>query len=504
MSTSYTSNYKSPLPTSNATVSNTTTTSGVTALSSSYTGGKTYTPPKSYTTVPSNPNTTTTSTKPGIAGVASPDTKFTANSYTSPRGESTGTTQSYTAPTSSKYTSPYTTKPITSAANTSGTNTHPTASTYSATTANPISNPTTSTSTISASYNPATLTTSSTIAPSKAYGAQTSSPYAGNITNVQRSASRTPTIAFTSSSNKNPEEEAKSVSSQFFSLYDRRGTGSVESSQLRDVLRDIYKFIGQSFMAKSEDLDSFLKVLDINGDGKVTSEDFTALSQKYLFGILPSDSSQEVVKVQPVVRRSGEREKKSALPEEDEPIPPIEEEFSKEIFDATKIFEKYDTDKSGYLEEHEIPTVLKETYLKIGIHKEVNAQEVKTYISAIDANKDGKISREEFIKILVNALQKAKLKPVGTSYRAGGYQRPLYKTELEKAREIFDKFDADKSGFLKIHEIPRALKETHLSLDTRREVIENDVKVFLKTFDRNFDDKISFEEFTRLLQVPKY
>ena len=205
--------------------------------------------------------------------------------------------------------------------------------------------------------------------------------------------------------------------------------------------------------------------------------------------------------------RRGETEKRSAMRDDDEPPhrKAPEEEFAREIFDATKIFEKYDQDKSGYLEEHEIPFVLQETYKKIGVKKEVRPQDVKTYIATLDSNGDGKISLEEFIKCLVDTLvrDREKYKPVGTSYKVGGYQRPLYKTELEKARELFNRFDTDKSGYLDFDEIPALLQETNRILNINRGVTEEEVRNFLSTFDKNSDNKISFEEFTKLIQMPR-
>lgn len=182
-------------------------------------------------------------------------------------------------------------------------------------------------------------------------------------------------------------------------------------------------------------------------------------------------------------------------------------DFSREIADAKRIFDKYDTDKSGYLEEAEVIKVLEETYAKIGIKREINPSEVKSYIRTLDKNSDGRVSNEEFTALMIDNLKKVRASmphTTGGNYVVGSYQKPpLAKPEIEKAREIFDRYDKDKSGFLEENEIPEVLKETFKVLDVQKEVTEADVKRYMRTFDRNWDKKISFEEFTKLVQHQK-
>ena len=290
----------------------------------------------------------------------------------------------------------------------------------------------------------------------------------------------------------------KSVTASLLQQYDKRNTGTLEGPQIGDLLKDVYKILGESFFPKPEDIEGMTRVLDINKDGRVTSDDLEAVCQKFL-GKKGGFSSA------PVVRRGGEQEKRSAMREDDDekPVPP-EVEFARQIGDARKIFERFDTDKSGFLEEDEIPKVLQETYEKIGMKKTIDARQVKSYISALDHNKDGKVSMDEFIKVLIDNLvrDKAKFTPRGMSYKEGGYQKAVVKTEMEKAREIFDRHDVDKSGFLEPNEVPSVLQEM-ISPNRQRVITIDDVKIYMKSFDKNLDHKISFEEFSRLVDVAK-
>ena len=64
------------------------------------------------------------------------------------------------------------------------------------------------------------------------------------------------------------------------------------------------------------------------------------------------------------------------------------------------IFSKYDTDKSGTLEDNEINNLINDAFKSLGRNREVTQQEVKQFITAIDKNGDGKIAKPELFEIL--------------------------------------------------------------------------------------------------------
>lgn len=129
----------------------------------------------------------------------------------------------------------------------------------------------------------------------------------------------------------------------------------------------------------------------------------------------------------PVVRgRGAEKEKSSGFGEGPSPTggytggyggsygtaperkyPPI---VQSQLDQARRIFRKYDTDHSGFLERPEIPLVLADTYRAIGVEKTFTQEEVDSYIRMIDTNKDGKISLDEYEAIVIQTLQKAGIK----------------------------------------------------------------------------------------------
>jgi hypothetical protein len=68
----------------------------------------------------------------------------------------------------------------------------------------------------------------------------------------------------------------------------------------------------------------------------------------------------------------------------------IKEAVAAEKVSINKMFEKMDTDKSGFLEENELAAVIAE----MGV--EMSSSDVKNMMTDLDFNKDGKISPEEF------------------------------------------------------------------------------------------------------------
>jgi Ca2+-binding EF-hand superfamily protein len=57
------------------------------------------------------------------------------------------------------------------------------------------------------------------------------------------------------------------------------------------------------------------------------------------------------------------------------------------------IFNKYDADQSGTLEDNEIFALINDAFKSLGRNKQVSQQEVRQFIQAIDKNGDGKIAK---------------------------------------------------------------------------------------------------------------
>lgn len=67
---------------------------------------------------------------------------------------------------------------------------------------------------------------------------------------------------------------------------------------------------------------------------------------------------------------------------------------------ASKLFDSYDADDSGYLDTKEFKKVLKEVLHEINKNMSVDEKKLNQYFTIYDTNNDNKISRKEFAKAI--------------------------------------------------------------------------------------------------------
>jgi Ca2+-binding EF-hand superfamily protein len=68
------------------------------------------------------------------------------------------------------------------------------------------------------------------------------------------------------------------------------------------------------------------------------------------------------------------------------------------------MFEKYDRDNSGYIDQNEVASLLKDTYDGLGLGYSPNEQDVRSWLNTVDLSEDGLVSREEFVNYFRDAL----------------------------------------------------------------------------------------------------
>ena len=77
-------------------------------------------------------------------------------------------------------------------------------------------------------------------------------------------------------------EGAKGVARRILDTYDRDRNGVIDSIEVVPMIVDAYKSFNRVFSPSRADIESYIKVLDRNGDGKVTIQDLEDLCCKYL------------------------------------------------------------------------------------------------------------------------------------------------------------------------------------------------------------------------------
>ena len=79
-------------------------------------------------------------------------------------------------------------------------------------------------------------------------------------------------------------EGAKNVARKMLDTYDRDRNGTVDSIEVVPMIVDTYKSFNRVFSPSRADIEGYLKVLDRNGDGRVTLQDLEDLCARYLVG----------------------------------------------------------------------------------------------------------------------------------------------------------------------------------------------------------------------------
>ena len=77
-------------------------------------------------------------------------------------------------------------------------------------------------------------------------------------------------------------EGARIAARRILDTYDRDRNGYIDSIEVVPMIVDAYKAFSRVFAPSKSDIESYLKVLDRNGDGRVTIQDLEALCAKYL------------------------------------------------------------------------------------------------------------------------------------------------------------------------------------------------------------------------------
>lgn len=75
---------------------------------------------------------------------------------------------------------------------------------------------------------------------------------------------------------------ARQVAKRILDTYDRDKNGVIDSIEVVPMIVDAYKSFNRVFSPSRADIDSYLKILDRNGDGRVTIQDLEELCTKYL------------------------------------------------------------------------------------------------------------------------------------------------------------------------------------------------------------------------------
>lgn len=142
-------------------------------------------------------------------------------------------------------------------------------------------------------------------------------------------------------------------------------------------------------------------------------------------------------------------------------------------------FTELDSDKSGYLENHELINVVNWVMSSFGDKLGTDPEVVKGRMMArLDLNKDGKLDIDEFESLFKEMLNRSLL--------------------IERARTKFEEFDENKNGTIESGEIKKVIEWTVQAYPVAN--IGEYTKRLIDNIDLNKDGKLDLLEFTNLFE----
>ncbi|KAG0201182.1 calmodulin-like 3 [Mortierella sp. GBA30] len=148
-----------------------------------------------------------------------------------------------------------------------------------------------------------------------------------------------------------------------------------------------------------------------------------------------------------------------------------------QVVNIKQQFNAIDKDRDGFITEDEFLEALKNT------NREPDDYDSQGFFSRADKNRDGKITFNEFLDACFE---------LGLGKNAPATGKPAEKSPRE-IETIFRQFDLDGNGFISVQELSQVLSQQgeHLTKEEIRDMI--------RAADRNSDNKIDIEEFARMI-----
>ena len=97
---------------------------------------------------------------------------------------------------------------------------------------------------------------------------------------------------------------AQAVARRIWDAYDRDRDGIIDQVEVVPMIVDAMRPINRNYNPSRADIDAYIKVVDVNRDGKITYEDVEMLSLKYLVPDSVLTSSSTTVIYEQVIKKN--------------------------------------------------------------------------------------------------------------------------------------------------------------------------------------------------------
>jgi len=274
------------------------------------------------------------------------------------------------------------------------------------------------------------------------------------------------------------QEEVFTLAQKLFIAADVNQNGSLDKQEVQHVLEDLAGDLDIKKSSHIEELvNQVMEVADVNEDGSVDYEEFLPVAVEI---------------VQAVVQKLVEKAEQ-------------EQRELREVVE--KIFDAYDTDKSGFLDASEFNSVFTDLTGELGLPASDAARLSEEILRNVDVNGDGQVQRSEFMPIAMEILQTIldEAEAAGDEQKVDDDDEELIEqaqnilvhgmTEEELTEVLFKIFkdaDKDESGSLDPNEFVNCLASTEIGFT------EDEIALMKNSVDLNGDGLVDFEEFAPL------
>ncbi|XP_033018426.1 uncharacterized protein LOC117054078 [Lacerta agilis] len=176
------------------------------------------------------------------------------------------------------------------------------------------------------------------------------------------------------------EEEIREA----FRVFDKDGNGYISTAELRHVMTNL----GEKLT--DEEVDEMIKEADVDGDGRVNYEEFVRV-------MMENRDNERVISWRRETER--EREKRLCWAEDGHAMA---YRFTEAELDVVKeAFAHFDTDGDGVITSSEMGEVMRSLeHVLVNLRERFTDEKVEEMMKQVDANSDGKVTYEEFEKLM--------------------------------------------------------------------------------------------------------
>jgi Ca2+-binding EF-hand superfamily protein len=319
-----------------------------------------------------------------------------------------------------------------------------------------------------------------------------------------------------------------------FREIDSDGSGSLERGELLVLVQELRKRLGQDLLEAGElgqQVDKLLREFDTNRSGTIEPDEFlkmmvrrpwSAMLPGDVIDAMPQAVAETLVESKPNKDFRKELQKNAAKQAASQGV----------ILAARKIFRSVDGDGNGKLDRQELGMLVQELRKAMGaplLHGPAIHAEVTEMLVKFDINRDGDISFDEFLRMIVlppwcRLLPESVQGTIHGSVMDTVSDSPAHKRErdiifrsaaleaaagsvLRAARNIYRELDSNGDGQLDRDELRYAISDLWQRVGDPIQSAEH-LEILTENALQNFDDDhnglISFKEFTKMLCNPPW